>query len=245
VDHLYVDARHLGEDTLRRRFPTIIARCRAEGVDPVRIPIPVAPAAHYASGGVRTDVYGRTSVPGLYACGEVACTGVHGANRLASNSLLEGLVFGARIATDLAGRGLPGRAPVVEPAVGLGSAGLSAPTSRADITQAMTDGAGVLRRADGLAATAKTLAAAGETRPSSAAFRAGPDAWETTNLRTVAVALVAAAAARQETRGSHWREDFPDVDDAKWRGHVLTRLDADGRLNVTFEPADGTGGVPR
>jgi L-aspartate oxidase len=242
TDHLYLDARHLGEDRLLRRFPTITARCRAEGVDPVSMPIPVAPAAHYASGGVRTDVWGRTSVPGLYACGEVACTGVHGANRLASNSLLEGLVFGARIAADLAGGGLTGRTPVVEPEVGLGSAGLSAPTARADIGQAMTDGAGVLRSAQSLAATAKTLAAAGEMRQSAAAFRAGPDAWEATNLRTVAVALVAAAAARQETRGSHWREDFAERDDANWHGHVLTRLHPDGELDVTFEPADDGAG---
>ena len=241
VDHLFLDARHLGEQMLLHRFPTITARCRDEGVDPVTMPIPVAPAAHYASGGVRTDVWGRTSVPGLYACGEVACTGVHGANRLASNSLLEGLVFAARIAADLAAAGLPPRAPVAEPEVGLGSAGLSAPTSRADLAQAMTDGAGVLRSAQSLAATAKTLTAAGEMRQSSMAFRAGTDSWETTNLRSVAIALVAAATVRQETRGSHWREDFTERDDARWRGHVLTRLDAEGQLSVTFEPADDTG----
>ena len=101
-DHVLLDARHLGEELLLQRFPTIVARCREAGVDPVTEPIPVAPAAHYASGGVRTDLDGRTDVPGLYACGEVACTGVHGANRLASNSLLEGLVFAARIGDDLA-----------------------------------------------------------------------------------------------------------------------------------------------
>src|SRR5439155_635848 len=92
VDHLFLDARGLGADLLRRRFPTLLANCAEIGVDPIVEPVPVAPAAHYASGGVRTDVHGRTSVAGLYACGEVACTGVHGANRLASNSLLEGLV---------------------------------------------------------------------------------------------------------------------------------------------------------
>ncbi|MFE9251162.1 L-aspartate oxidase [Streptomyces sp. NPDC007088] len=104
VDHMYLDARHFGAEMWSSRFPTILAACRAHGIDPVTEPIPVAPAAHYASGGVRTDLYGRTTVPGLYACGEVACTGVHGANRLASNSLLEGLVYAERIAGHLAER---------------------------------------------------------------------------------------------------------------------------------------------
>ena len=104
--HVWLDARHLGAETWARRFPTILESCRSHGIDPVTQLIPVAPACHYASGGIRTDLEGRTSVPGLYACGEVACTGVHGANRLASNSLLEGLVFAERIGADLA-RGLP------------------------------------------------------------------------------------------------------------------------------------------
>ncbi|MFG2831647.1 L-aspartate oxidase [Streptomyces sp. NPDC048434] len=102
VEHMYLDGRHFGAQMWENRFPTILAACRSHGIDPVTEPIPVAPAAHYASGGVRTDLRGRTTVPGLYACGEVACTGVHGANRLASNSLLEGLVFAERIASDIA-----------------------------------------------------------------------------------------------------------------------------------------------
>uniref|UniRef100_UPI0027DDD820 L-aspartate oxidase n=1 Tax=Streptomyces clavuligerus TaxID=1901 RepID=UPI0027DDD820 len=102
ADHMYLDARHFGAGMWEHRFPTILAACRAHGIDPVTEPVPVAPAAHYASGGVRTDLHGRTTVPGLWACGEVACTGVHGANRLASNSLLEGLVFAERIAADIA-----------------------------------------------------------------------------------------------------------------------------------------------
>ena len=110
ADHVYLDARHLTD--LATRFPTITAYCRAAGIDPVNDLIPVAPAAHYASGGVRTDLYGRSSITGLYACGEVACTGVHGANRLASNSLLEGLVFARRIAADVA-TDLPPRAEPV------------------------------------------------------------------------------------------------------------------------------------
>ncbi len=114
-DHVYLDARAFGEEKWQARFPTILAVCREHGIDPVTEPIPVAPAAHYASGGVRTDLFGRTSVPGLYACGETACTGVHGANRLASNSLLEGLVFAERIASDLiTPRAVPGEPVLTE-----------------------------------------------------------------------------------------------------------------------------------
>ncbi|HEY0773702.1 MAG TPA: L-aspartate oxidase, partial [Nocardioidaceae bacterium] len=102
VEHVWLDARHFGAEKWERRFPTILASCRAHGLDPVTDLIPVAPACHYASGGVATDLDGRSSVRGLYACGEVACSGVHGANRLASNSLLEGLVFSRRIAAALA-----------------------------------------------------------------------------------------------------------------------------------------------
>ncbi|WP_031081040.1 L-aspartate oxidase, partial [Streptomyces sp. NRRL WC-3549] len=111
TEHMYLDARHFGAGMWERRFPTILAACRAHGIDPVTEPIPVAPAAHYASGGVRTDLRGRTTVPGLYACGETACTGVHGANRLASNSLLEGLVFAERIAADVVASGPRERTP--------------------------------------------------------------------------------------------------------------------------------------
>ncbi|MDQ3465952.1 MAG: L-aspartate oxidase [Actinomycetota bacterium] len=227
VDHVFLDARHLGAATLERRFPSILARCRAAGIDPVHEPIPVAPAAHYASGGLRTDLDGQTSVPGLYACGEVSCTGVHGANRLASNSLLEGLVFAGRIGADLAGS-LPPRAdPVADDA----GAGLLDPGVRTDLADAMSVGAGVLRSSDSLDATLAVLdrlGARSSTDP-------GPLTWEATNLHTVATALVTAAHRREETRGCHWREDFAAAGEA-WRGHLLASIDENGLLEQEFQP---------
>ncbi|MDX6230224.1 MAG: L-aspartate oxidase, partial [Frankiales bacterium] len=231
ADHVWLDARNFGEDKWRTRFPTILASCLEHGIDPVRELIPVAPASHYVSGGVRADLYGRTSVPGLYACGEVAWTGVHGANRLASNSLLEGLVFARRIAQDLAAR-LAGSHVRQEPRkLDDRPMGLYAPSSRALLQQTMTAGAGVLRTADSLKATDVALT---ELR-AEAGGEPGLEAWESTNLHMVAAALVAGALARQETRGSHWREDFPDRDDEHWLGHLDVTLDADSGLALTYE----------
>jgi L-aspartate oxidase len=227
TDHLFLDARGLGAELLHRRFPTLVANCAEIGIDPVTDPVPVAPAAHYASGGVRTDLHGRTGVPGLFACGEVACTGVHGANRLASNSLLEGLVFATRIAeavaTDLPAPGEP--APVTS------TGGLAPAEARGDLQRAMTEGAGVLRNADSLATTAKTLAGLAER----AGDAPGPESWETTNLLTIATVLVDAASARTETRGCHWRDDHPDRDDARWRVRWTARLGPDGGLRDETE----------
>jgi L-aspartate oxidase len=226
TDRVFLDARHLPD--VAGRFPTITAFCRAAGVDPVADLIPVAPAAHYASGGVRTDLAGRTSIPSLYACGEVACTGVHGANRLASNSLLEGLVFARRIAEDVAAD-LP---PQGDPVGGEPSAWVVAGRIREPLQGAMSQGAGVVRSAASLAAAGAELAALGRER-------ADPrtEAWEATNMLTVAGALVSAAARREETRGCHWREDFPESDD-RWLGHTLVGLDHDGILTGTWQPLD-------
>jgi L-aspartate oxidase len=225
--NVWLDARHLGREFLEGRFPTIVASCRAAGVDPAADLIPVSPAAHYASGGVRTDLHGRTSIPGLYACGEVACTGVHGANRLASNSLLEGLVFARRIAEDIA-RDLPAQA---EPVDVEHPAWAADPAIRAHLQAAMSAHASVLRSGD-------SLEQAGQALTKLSLDRAAPNvaAWEATNLLTVAGALVAAAAQRQETRGCHWREDFPDASDV-FRGHFLAALDGAGALTETWEDA--------
>ncbi|MEO5709950.1 MAG: L-aspartate oxidase [Nocardioidaceae bacterium] len=226
AEHVWLDARAFGAAKWERRFPTILATCRSHGVDPVTDLIPVAPACHYASGGVATDLDGQSSVDGLFACGEVACSGVHGANRLASNSLLEGLVFSRRIATRLAA-GLPERR---QPATDSRPAGLVPGDVRPEIQHAMTETAGVLRSRTGLDEGAAALAALSRRTTDVADVAA----WETTNLLTIASALVDAAMLRQETRGSHWREDFPDRDDAHWARHVDVMLDGGmPRLDVT------------
>ncbi|HEX5541513.1 MAG TPA: L-aspartate oxidase [Micromonospora sp.] len=228
-DHVYLDARHLGGDFLVRRFPTIVASCRAVGIEPATDLIPVVPAAHYASGGVRTDLHGRTSLPGLYACGEVACTGVNGANRLASNSLLEGLVFSRRIARDIA-RDLPPQSePAPDGAAAGGTGWVVDEQLRSALQRTMARGAGVLRSADSLTATMLELARIGDTRgtPRTAS-------WEVTNLLTVASALAVSAYLRRETRGSHWRDDFPVARD-EWRGHLVGTITVTGSLGQTWE----------
>ncbi|MGW0364944.1 L-aspartate oxidase [Streptomyces sp. NPDC002990] len=238
--HMYLDARHFGAAMWEQRFPTILAACRAHGMDPVTEPIPVAPAAHYASGGVRTDLHGRTTVPGLYACGEVACTGVHGANRLASNSLLEGLVFAERIAEDIARHAPSGGGPGVPvPATGP----LQPAEARFEIQRIMTDGAGVLRSAESLRTAAESLEALyakalNELEAHGKTAEPGVDTWEATNLLCVARVLVAAAERRVETRGCHWREDHPDRDDAAWRRHLVVRLSATRKRALVVTPTE-------
>ncbi|MGI8678436.1 MAG: L-aspartate oxidase [Jatrophihabitans sp.] len=228
AEHVWLDARHFGLEKWRVRFPTIGATLLARGIDPVTQLIPVVPACHYASGGVRTDLAGESSLPGLFVCGESACTGVHGANRLASNSLLEGLVFGHRIAETIMERlGGPAAPPKIRVPTAAGA--LLSETARTELQQLMSRGVGVLRDEKGLQAAAEGIADLVERDGG----EPGTEAWETTNLLTVASALVQAARMRRETRGAHWRDDFPDRDDETWRGHLETVLDAAG-LTTTF-----------
>lgn len=231
AEHVWLDGRGLGRQMWEERFPTILASARSHGIDPTTDLIPVAPAQHYTSGGLRTDTWGRTEITGLYACGECSCTGVHGANRLASNSLLEGLVFADRIGAALAD-GLPERA---EPEVNQSRAEVVAGGSRATIQAVMTEGAGVLRSAESTAAALDAVC----HLPRGASDELGTASWEDTNLSVVAAAIAAAAGTREETRGSHWREDFPERDDQHWRRRLLTRLQPDGSLAIDTEPVHG------
>jgi L-aspartate oxidase len=232
-NHVFLDARHLGAEFLEERFPSIVARCRELGFDPATELLPVAPAQHYASGGVRTDLVGRSSLDGLYACGEVSCTGVHGANRLASNSLLEGLVFAHRIADDISARIADGELPQTRAAAPAGDTALLDDSARVQVQATMTAGSGAVRSADSLAVAASALrdlaAAATSAEPD-------PQSWETTNLLHVGQVLTLAASLREETRGGHVRSDHPDQVDPRWRGHTLLVRGADGSVTTTFEP---------
>lgn len=231
--HMWLDARHLGAAFWERRFPTILATARSHGVDPVTALIPVAPACHYVSGGVRTDLWGRSNVLGLYATGEVACSGVHGANRLASNSLLEGLVFSRRIATVLPSELRPWSQATTDQR----TEGLVAGAVRGELQQVMTTRVGVLRSASGLDDAARLVdKLAGVT-----SVDVSQESWETTNLVTISAVLTDAAQLREETRGSHWREDFPERDDVQWAGHFDAVM-SDGATKLSFEPAPATDG---
>ncbi|GAB4086519.1 L-aspartate oxidase [Myceligenerans cantabricum] len=234
ADNVLLDVRHLGRGFLSRRFPTITRRLAELGIDWSEEPVPVAPAQHYHSGGVVTDLAGRSSVPGLYAVGEVACTGVHGANRLASNSLLEGLVFAHRAAHDVAERYAAGDLSTVpEPAERPGGTALVAAVARSRVEKAMSDGSGVIRTAASLARTDERLAAVRSDAHVAAEVVAEPQAaeWETTNVHQVARALTRAAWLRTESRGGHFRADHP-APDPDWERRVLVSLDDDGAVRV-------------
>ncbi|MGW0158756.1 L-aspartate oxidase [Mycobacterium sp. NPDC003323] len=210
---VYLDA--TGVVDVASRFPTVTAACRSAGIDPARQPIPVVPGAHYSCGGVVTDVHGRTDLPGLFAAGEVARTGMHGANRLASNSLLEGLVVGGR-----AGRAAAAHAVDVGATRAVADGPIRLPMlDRAVLQRAMTRAASVVRDGAGLRGLSELLAGA---RSGAVSGRAGA---EDAALTLTARAVAAAAAARTESRGCHHRHDFPEPDAAQAHS-VVVRLDA-------------------
>jgi L-aspartate oxidase len=211
-----LDLRHLDADRVRTRFPRIVATCARYGIDPTREPIPVTPAAHYVMGGVATDLHARATLPGLYAAGEVAATGVHGANRLASNSLLEGLVFGARAADSMVEDAASAAVPPVSSAPAAARATARAP--RDGVRAATWERLGLERSGDRLAELIRLLDGWAEPPGFAPVDRASA---ETRNLVDVARAMAGGAVFRQESRGAHFRTDFPDRDDLRFLGHTL------------------------
>lgn len=221
--HVWLDATKVTD--FANRFPTIYASCIKNGIDPTKEKIPVAPASHYASGGVLVDLNGKSSVDGLYICGESACTGAHGANRLASNSLLEGLVFGARIAAALSSN-LPAQEQPVED----GKSFLLDPKILLPLQIAMSEGAGVLRSEASLTKTLQTLAELSKLTSKDPRI----EAWEATNLHLLATVIVKSALLRTESRGSHWRSDYPQTQ-SNWVSRIIQQIDSDGNWQSKVE----------
>jgi L-aspartate oxidase len=200
----YLDCRDAIGDRFPDRFPTVFRSCVAAGIDPRTTPIPVAPAAHYHMGGVSTNGDGRASIRGLWACGEIACTGAHGANRLASNSLLEAVVFAARVAADIARRAVAPTTSIVE--LEPDDADVAVVAAEVDrLRRTMTDLVGVVRNEEGLRAALRAM------RELSAGVRSA----RFHNMLATAKVITIAALMRTESRGGHYRSDFPHEDPAR------------------------------
>jgi L-aspartate oxidase len=232
ADHVSLDVTHLERAHVIGRFPQIYRFCLDAGLDISREPIPVSPAAHYTMGGIRTNVWGETTLPGLYACGECACTGVHGANRLASNSLLETVVFARRVVQRTAGA--PGgsahlTADALEMSAPVGAE--AGPPMREAVQSLMWDHVGIVRDAEGLARANAALGAwdaalAGERGGGEHAGVASTDraSLELRDLVLCSRLVTEAALLREESRGAHYRTDFPEARD-EWRRHLVFRRD--------------------
>jgi len=216
---VYLDLTHLNAETVRKRFPTIYSTCMRYNVDITEELIPIRPAAHYAMGGVRTDLDGRTSIPGLFAAGEVACTGVHGANRLASNSLLEGLVYGARAARSMRDgmRAVPQQlAAAATTAQSNGNTG-EAEKLIQKVQSIMWQHVAVVRDGKPLKQVVADLVALQPQLPNSGDRRS----HEAANILQTGLLIARSALAREESRGAHYRLDFPLKNDAKFHKHSV------------------------
>jgi L-aspartate oxidase len=228
---VYLDLTHLKAERLRTRFPRIYQTCLEYNIDIGIDMIPVRPAAHYAMGGVRTDLNGRSSLPGLYAAGEAACTGVHGANRLASNSLLEGVVFGARAGISM--RQEVGLTPSHTPHKNTTSESDHANDEHIDdllrsIRNLMWRDVGVVRMGSHLRHAVQELETMKDRLPRPWCRRS----CEAINIHQTASLITRSALAREESRGAHYREDFPVHDDAKFKKHSVVLK---GKDQIVFE----------
>lgn len=227
-DHVLLDMTHLTAEYLVSRFPRIYATCLEHGIDITRMPIPVSPAAHYIMGGVRTDLRGATSVPGLFAAGETACTGVHGANRLASNSLLEGLVFGARAGQAAAEYAARRRQPAVPDAAALAAICRRRPSlisaarldrMRRDLRSVLWENVGIIRDRKGLTAALRQLRSWDSLLKD---LRPDRRMLELKNMVTVALLITRSALARRNSVGAHFRSDHPGKG-KDWRSRTTLR----------------------
>ncbi len=224
-DHVYLSLREIAPDKIRHRFPMIYKTCLDRGLDITKDNIPVAPAAHYFMGGIRTDSDGKTDLPGLFAAGECASTGVHGANRLASNSLLEGLVFGHRAAVAASATFTAASSPVpLTPSLTPAKPRLKdfeVQRYKLVIKSAMWSGTGSIRSRESLEEALNKLAKV-ENQLAFAPASAGE--LELKNMLLVAKLITRAALDRTESRGAHYRTDYPQKDDANWRKHLTYKL---------------------
>jgi len=221
---VYLDLTHLDADHVKKRFPRIFATCMQYNIDITTDMIPIRPAAHYAMGGVRTDLEGRCTLPGLYAAGEAAATGVHGANRLASNSLLEGLVFGARAGKIMRKELRHTTASAVEPnrAVSNGPVDNATEDVICEIQDLLWRDAGIVRTATGLKTAIKQL---NDISPR-VAHPQTRRAHEAQNIHALGLLVARSALAREESRGAHYRTDFPAHDDARFLRHSIIKGDS-------------------
>ena len=219
---VYLDVTHFDTAKLKTRFPRIYQTCLRYGLDITREKIPIRPAAHYAMGGVRTDLEGRASLPGLYAAGEAAGSGVHGANRLASNSLLEGLVFGARAALSMAAESAPADVGRTGSNALRDSRAEDDESLRQEARQLMEKDVGMVREADGLARAVARLQEIRAALPPPVDRRRA----EARNIVESGLAIARSALAREESRGGHYRSDYPDWDDVHFRKHSIMSGDA-------------------
>ena len=252
ANHVWLDVRHLGKEYLKKRFPMIYKTCLQRGIDLTEEMIPVSPAAHYMCGGIKVDGRGRTSVPGLSAVGECACTGLHGADRLASNSLAEGLVFGSIVAKEVEtkkGTALSNTEQMtalqeaMHEAVPKGkrpsefsSSDLAKVRSlRTELQKEMWKDAGILRTISGLERAKDEFAHIRKQAGALLSKGIGKEALELRNLSVAGLLIVESALRRKESRGTHALEEFPERDDARWKKHLILKKTEDRSIAYTQE----------
>lgn len=223
--HVFLDISHKEPEYLKNRFPNIYKTCLSYGIDITKDRIPVAPAEHYCMGGIRTDAWGRTGIEGFYACGEAACNGIHGANRLASNSLLEGLVFGKRIAQEVSRNVFEKEAKAVSPSQTLmiqktfGEPLGNTAHLMAQIRRLMTNNVGIIRNEEKLCqAQAEILEIKQQLHDRE---YSGIEQWELVNMVTLSELVIKSALLRTESRGAHYRTDYPHTDDIHWKKNSI------------------------